>query len=116
LKSTNPTGCECFDPELGPVSPEILLTGVDTTNSAHGDVVLSRCRRCSTVWLRFQIEYESFSRSGRWYRGPVPPEQVPGITAENAISVLNSLEQRYAGGSYFDSPGFETKSRVSLQP
>ncbi len=116
MQSVHPTGCECFEAAGGPVNPEIIFSGVDTTNSNYGDVTLSKCTRCSTVWLRFFIEYESFSRSGRWYRAPIPPERLSEVTAESAISVLNSLEPRFAGGSYYDSTGFETKGRVSLQP
>jgi hypothetical protein len=112
----HPNVCECFEPAKGPVSPEVLYSGVDTTNSNYGEVTLSRCQRCATVWLRFFIEYESFSRSGRWYRAPIPAERVSGVAAEHAISLLNSLSPRFAGGSYYDSTGFETRGRVALQP
>ena len=108
--------CECFEPAGSPVNPEILFVGVDTTKSNYGDVTLTRCRSCSTAWLRFFVEYESVSRSGRWYRAPVPPEREAEVTAENAIEILNSLEPRFAGGSFFNSDGFATKAEVDLRP
>ncbi|MDR5812060.1 hypothetical protein QCE62_00470 [Caballeronia sp. LZ033] len=113
---TKTTGCGCFQPNGRLVSPEVLFDGTDTTNSSYGDVTLSRCQNWSTVWLRFFIEYESFGRSGRWYRAPVPAELVSDVTAENAIQMLNTLEPRFAGGSHFDSTGFETKALVDLRP
>jgi hypothetical protein len=116
MEANTLNGCECFEPASGPVSPEMLYSGVDTTNSNYGEVTLSRCQRCGTAWLCFYIEYESISRSGRWYRAPVPAERLPEVTAESAISVLNSLKPRFAGGSYYDSTGFETNGCVSLQP
>lgn len=88
MQSVHPTGCECFEAAGGPVNPEVRFNGVDTTNSNYGDVTLSKCTRCSTVWLRFFIEYESFSRSGRWYRAPIPPERLSEVTAESAVSIL----------------------------
>ncbi|TCG08690.1 hypothetical protein BZM27_10510 [Paraburkholderia steynii] len=94
----------------------MLFEGIDKTNSRYGEVTLSRCQHCSTAWLRFFIEYESFSHSGRWYRAPVPCEREIEVTAERAIEMLNSLEPRFAGGSYFNSEGFETRARVDLQP
>lgn len=110
------TACECFEATGRLINPEVLFDGVDTTNSSYGDVTLFRCHGCSTAWLRFAIEYESFSRSGRWYRAPVPPEREAEVTAENAIEMLNSLKPLFAGGSRFDSPGFETHGRVNLHP
>jgi hypothetical protein len=113
---TNTTRCDCFQPDGRPVNPEVLFEGTDTTNSSYGEVTLSRCQRCTTAWLRFFIEYESFSRSGRWYRVPLPADCVAKVTAENAVAMVNEMTPRFAGGSRFNSNGFETTASVDLAP
>jgi hypothetical protein len=58
----------------------------------------------------------AFSRSGRWFRAPVPDDRITEVTAASAIGMLNTLEPRFSGGSYYDSNGFEALGRVNLSP
>ncbi len=30
---------------------------------------IARCLHCDRLWLRYAVEYEGFSHSGRWARG-----------------------------------------------
>jgi hypothetical protein len=108
--------CSCFEPAVRLINPKQIYSGVDTEHSSYGEVSVEQCSGCMTFWLSFYIEYESFSRSGRWFRAPLPASLVAEVSANNAIDVLNTLTPRYAGGSYYDSAGFITESKVNLNP
>ena len=88
--------------------------GVDETNGRCGEVTIQTCRACGSKWLRYFVEYESFSQSGRWYRGLVTPELVESLTPERAPDVLASLPWLFSGGSYFRSTGCRSTGSVIL--
>jgi len=73
---------------------------VDRTNGRYGDVVTWTCTVCSRQWLHYAVEYEGFSRSGRWFKGIVPAGHGP-IEAEGAVELLARLPWYLAGGSFF---------------
>src|SRR3712207_7104634 len=50
--------------------------GVDMTKGRNGEVTVETCKACGSVWLRYFVEWEWYSESGRWYRGPVTWEMV----------------------------------------
>jgi len=79
--------------------------GVDVTKGRCGEVTLETCKACGQMWLRNFVEYESFSESGRWYRGPVTPEMVESLKPEQAPELLASLPWHFYGGSYFRTLG-----------
>jgi len=81
------------------------LLGIDETNGRYGEVTIETCKACGRLWLRYFVEYESFSQSGRWYRGLVTPEMVESLRPEQAPELLASLPWRFSGGSYFRSMG-----------
>jgi hypothetical protein len=81
------------------------MIGVDETNGRFGEVSVETCKACGQMWLRYFVEYEFFSESGRWYRGPVTPEMVESLKPEQAPELLASLPWRFSGGSYFRSQG-----------
>jgi hypothetical protein len=70
-------------------------------DSQYGEASLLVCAACGQFWLRYLYENEGFSRSGRWYMGPVAFGQINGITGENAKETLEGLEWYFFGGSYF---------------
>ncbi len=76
--------------------------GVDQTDGRFADVSLETCRSCGKVWLRYFVEYEAFSRSGRWARGIVTLDQARAMTPETALDTLDTLPRFVRGGSYFD--------------
>ena len=63
------------------------------------DATLNRCRSCGRLWLRYLVEYEVFSRSGRWARGLISDEAAQTITPETAAPFLNGLDWYLYGGS-----------------
>jgi hypothetical protein len=75
--------------------------GVDETNGRFADVRVDNCVRCGTLWLRYFVEYEAFSRSGRWARGSISADEARSITPETAEEHLSTLPEYLADGSYF---------------
>lgn len=79
--------------------------GIDDTNGRYADVTLNTCVHCGKVWVKYHVEFESFSYSGRWYMGEVTEEVLKTLTPENTVAYLESLPHYFYGGSYFKSPG-----------
>ena len=104
--------CQCFNPQARYDVFESESIGVDETHGRFGSVDLKTCKACQRKWLRYHVEYEAFSRSGRWYRGLIPDEEVSSITPENAVEFLEGLEWTFCGGSYFESAGELCKGGV----
>ena len=101
-KSTSHLSCRC---ELA-TAPFDLFTsfrsvGTDTTEGRFADVVIDACTACGRLWLRYSVEYEAFSRSGRWARGLIDPETAQAIEPAEAQGALERSWYLY-GGSYFD--------------
>ena len=67
----------------------------------YAEVTAHACRECGLLWLRYSVEYEGFSRSGRWARAHIAVPAADQITPESAVSHLERDEYAY-GGSYFD--------------
>jgi hypothetical protein len=87
--------CTCFNEP----SRELREVGSLGMDSQFGEGMLLKCPRCGQLWLRYFYENEAFSRSGRWYLGPVP---VPVSNPEEVKSTLERLAWHFFGGSYFD--------------
>ena len=95
--------CVCLDePGWFDQYEQIRYVGVDKTKGRFGDVTLRRCKDCGRYWLRYFVEYEAFTGSGRWYMGLISPETARSLRPEAAVEYLNSLEWTFYGGSYFD--------------
>ena len=96
------TGCVCEQGGARFTQFETQDVGCDETEGRFADVTLDRCRSCGRVWLRYLVEYEAFSRSGRWARGLIGEEAAQTITPQAAVDHLNGLEWYLYGGSSFD--------------
>lgn len=79
--------------------------GTDRTNGRFADVTLRRCASCGRLWLRYQLEYEAFSRSGRWAEGVIDAATAAAITPESAAGLLAELPWHVYGGSWFGHAG-----------
>jgi len=75
------------------------FVGVDQARGRFGDVVTWTCTHCDREWLRYSVEYEGHSRSGRWFLGVLQDGQT--TDAAGAVDVLAGLAWYLAGGSYF---------------
>lgn|ERR1044072_5047035 len=106
--------CRCMTPPFSYLDYETTTLGVDETNGRYGEVTVETCRACGSMWLRYFVEYESFSESGRWYRGRVTAEMVESLKPEQAPELLSNLPWYFYGGSYFRTRGREGSGPVSV--
>lgn len=74
------------------------------------------CPDCGQHWLRYFYEVEAFSRSGRWFLGPISAEQALNLSPEAAKSALEALDWYYYGGSYFGGRSGKTSGPIYLSP
>jgi hypothetical protein len=110
------TDCRCLTPSFDYRDFDSAALGVDETDGRFGEVTIETCKVCGRRWLRYFVEYEAFSRSGRWYRGLVTDAIACTVQPESAVDVLQSLAWRFAGGDYFDSTGFKSTGPVIVDP
>ena len=89
--------CECYETPLGTEGEPL---GMD---KRYGEISVVRCPKCDRNWLSYRYELESFTRSGRWFLGPISKPVAERVTAETARDVFESLPWYFAGGSYFGS-------------
>lgn len=97
--------CNCVTRQGASRAVEERYVGADRTNGRFADVTVTRCAACRRLWLRYQVEYEHTSRSGRWAEGIVDEATATRITPENAAKVLSSLPWHIYGGSWFGHAG-----------
>ncbi|MBT2619160.1 MULTISPECIES: hypothetical protein [Chryseobacterium] len=104
--------CTCESPPISYKDYDSYELGTDHTNGRYGEVTIEICRRCKRKWVKYFVEYESFSRSGRWYRGIINDKNIEKITPENAIDYIENMEWYLYGGSYFSHTGAIGKGKV----
>jgi hypothetical protein len=94
---------ECACLVDGPQNPDVInerYIGCDKTSGRFADVTLLRCARCQRLWLRYAVEYEAFSRSGRWAAAPIDQTAAETMTPEVAAPFLDRRESLYTGDRY----------------
>jgi hypothetical protein len=96
-----PIGCACEHAEAGHAQFETQGLGCDETEGRYADVTLERCRRCGRRWLRYLVEHEARSGSGRWARGLIDDDAARNVTLQTAAAYLDGLDWYLYGGSYF---------------
>jgi hypothetical protein len=108
--------CRCMAPPFSAEDYRIAPIGTDQADGRFGDVSIATCKVCGKQWLHYQVEYEAFEKSGRWYRGVIAPEMEQAIRPETALAVLGQMEWYFAGGSYFESSGFKSSGAPAVGP
>ncbi len=103
----NQTECPCLEGEMGRQGFEVRDVGVDDD---FGEVSVERCGRCGRFWLRYFIEYEYLTASGRWFRGVISPEAAVSVTPASAKATLEKLDWYFRGGSAFGGAVLKTSS------
>ena len=104
--------CRCMTPPFNYTDYASEPLGIDETNGRFGEVSVQTCKACGRKWLHYFVEYEAFSKSGRWYRGLVSAEALRSLTPESAVALLESLPWYFYGGSYFQTIGRKGSGRV----
>jgi len=102
---TSSPPCRCRQPPFDFKDFVRKDIGVDTNRGRFGDVAVERCVHCGSLWLTYQVAYEAFTASGRWFRGPIAEDVAARIRPDEAIPFLERLEAYFQGGSYFKSSG-----------
>ena len=74
----------------------------DLSGGRYADVRVQECRLCGELWIRYFVEYESFTGSGRWARGRIDETTANAIQPQEAPSFLAQLPSYLYGGSWFD--------------
>ena len=97
--------CTCYRPPFDYRDFTSASIGIDETKGRFGDVSIETCLKCGTKWLRYFVEYEAFTASGRWFRAPIMDAEVATITPESAVALLEQKEWHFVGGSYFRTQG-----------
>lgn len=105
--------CECMKPPLNLVAGAKIRLGTDVR---YGEASITVCNACRSHWLVYQIEFEGFTQSGRWYRGLLPPFQGTKIEPDDVPAYLESLPWFFVGGPYFGHTGKKGGGRVCLIP
>ena len=96
----------CLD--SGPRHPDILDSrhlGWDKTEGRFADVELMRYSRGRRLWLRYSVEYEAFTSSGRWAEVPIGENDVATMTPERAAAFIAAAPWHIYGGSYWGHAG-----------
>lgn len=106
------TACRCHCPPFHFADYTTIALGEDRTHGRYGEVTVQTCKFCGTHWLRYFVEYEHRSGSGRWYRGVIASNQIDKIKPEQAVDFLESLPSYFYGGSYFGTTGREGHGQV----
>lgn len=106
----SPPTCKCFAVPFKYLKP-VQEPGLD---SRLAEVSIQACQECGQFWLTYFYEMESFTGSGRWYLGPISPEQRAALTLESAKSVLEGLDWYIYGGSYFNGRSGRGKGAILL--
>lgn len=111
----DPDRCICLDLPLPFAHYEdVKFIGVDKTLGRFGEVTSKVCRHCGRHWLHYFVEYEAFSRSGRYFMGLVTPERAESITPTTAVDYIASLDWHLYGGSYFEGKGRSTTKHIQV--
>jgi hypothetical protein len=106
------TECRCMSPPFDYQDYDTKPLGVDETNGRFGEVSVQTCKTCGRQWLHYFVEYEAFSKFGRWYRGLVSAEVLHLLKPESVVALLESLPWYFYGGSYFETTGRQGSGRV----
>ncbi|PKF75743.1 hypothetical protein [Chryseobacterium sp. PMSZPI] len=105
MKTIPKIGCACEKPDFNYTEYRSSELGIDHTNGRNGEVTIQQCKLCQRIWIHYFVEYEHYSKSGRWYKGIVSKKDRSQITPENAVDYLESIEWYVYGGSFFESSG-----------
>ncbi|MDN5479048.1 MAG: hypothetical protein L0G39_19150 [Chryseobacterium sp.] len=107
-------GCACEKPTSDYTEYRSSELGIDHTNGRYAEVTIQQCKLCQRIWIRYFVEFEHLSKSGRWYKGLVSKKDRLQITPENAVDYLESLEWYVYGGSFFETTGILGSGKMNV--
>ena len=109
--------CKCLSLRFREADFDSTFVGTDSQECRYGEVSVHRCTGCGRVWLHYHVEYESFTGSGRCFRGLISESDLAALKPENAIQILESLDWHFIGGSFFGgSPAKRSRQKLETGP
>jgi hypothetical protein len=103
--------CPCLGADTHFCGFDTKPIGVD---DQYGEISIWICKKCGRNWLRYFIEYEYLTASGRVFTGVISPEAAAKVKAETAVDLFASMEWYFRGGSAFGKDFLRTTG--PLQP
>jgi hypothetical protein len=97
--------CRCHSPDASYRQFTSRYLGVDETDGRYADVEILQCVDCGQLWLRYHVEYEGFSKSGRWARGQLTAEEASAMTPDAAGDAFTAMSGYLYGGSFYGRSG-----------
>ena len=97
---------------LSEPSDKLLMVKQIGEDSHFGEVSVLRCPECAQLWVRYLIENEGFTASGRWYLGAITPAQLLNLTSDCCLSLLGQLDSYFVGGSAFDGKWYKQSGPI----
>lgn len=93
------TECTCQNPPFYYLDFDEIDLGWDPR---YGEVSIQTCKKCGTKWVKYLIEEEHHSKSGRWWRAQISNEDNLALTAGNAKEYVERQEWCFVGGSFYE--------------
>jgi hypothetical protein len=101
--------CHCETPPFEYQNYTELYGGYD---KKQGHVSVSECNKCKTKWLKYLIEEEWQTSSGRWWRVKLG---TPSIKIKNARKLIEQQTTGFFGGSFFGHAGKSIEGKIRIQ-
>ena len=106
-------GC-ITEKRLDPGDFERNWLGIDRTDCRYGEVTILTCKVCGQHALRYFVEYEEFSRSGRYFIGAISADAARQVTSETAVETLDRLDWHFNGGSNFGGGRYRSTGEIKV--
>jgi transposase-like protein len=106
--------CPCKAPQCNAENFNFSFWATDTTNNRFAEISIYTCKHCNSQWVHYFVEYEAYSKSGRWYRCRITPLQLQQLTANNTVDFLEQAADYFYGGSYFNTTGKYGSGKVKV--
>jgi hypothetical protein len=103
--------CICFKIPLYYKDFDIEKFGTDN-NYYDAQITLETCKHCGRKWLNYLVEWEWYTRAGRWYRGIISDGDLKAITPDRVKRYLEQLDWYIRGGSFYDSYGIYARGGI----
>jgi hypothetical protein len=117
MPAESTTDCACL--ETGPRFPDARRErdiGQDATDGRYADVESVRCTRCGRLWVKYFVEYEAFTGSGRWCEAPIDEALALVIGAAEVPAYLEAAPWFIHGGSYWGHAGKRGTGKLRWGP
>src|SRR5450830_1616406 len=103
--------CICQSPPFNYLDFETIELGMD---SRYAAVSMSTCKYCGETSIKYLVEEEGFTASGRWWVVNLKTEDRGKVTAINACEYIEKQASGFYGGSYFNSTGEPIKAPIKV--